>query len=62
MKKFIVFLCFCIAPYSFAGTVQVPVDQPTIQAAINAASDGDTVLFHPERMLRTSTSTGRTLW
>lgn len=27
-----------------AGTIQVPVDQPTIQAGLNAASSGDTVL------------------
>lgn len=28
-------------------TIHVPVDQPTIQAGINAASDGDTVLVQP---------------
>jgi parallel beta-helix repeat protein len=29
---------------AFAATIQVPADQPTIQAGINAASDGDIVL------------------
>jgi parallel beta-helix repeat protein len=30
-----------------AATIHVPADQPTIQAAINAASNGDTVLIAP---------------
>ncbi len=30
---------------SFAATIDVPADQPTIQAGINAAIDGDTVLI-----------------
>ncbi len=30
-----------------AATINVPADQPTIQAAINAASNGDTVLVAP---------------
>lgn len=41
------FLLF-IATAAFAGTViHVPQDQPTIQAGINAAVDGDTVLVSP---------------
>jgi hypothetical protein len=28
-------------------TIHVPADQPTIQAAINAANSGDTVLVAP---------------
>lgn len=31
------------APTSFAGTINVPADFPTIQAAINAAIDGDVI-------------------
>ena len=30
-----------------AATINVPAGQPTIQAAINAASNGDTVLVAP---------------
>jgi ASPM-SPD-2-Hydin domain-containing protein/copper-binding protein NosD len=36
----------CTIPL-FAKTVLVPADQPTIQAGINAASNGDTVLVSP---------------
>ena len=32
---------------AFAGIIHVPADQPTIQAGIDASSDGDTVLVSP---------------
>ena len=42
-------LAFCTAgsllPASFADVIQVPQDQPTIQAGIDVASDGDVVLI-----------------
>ena len=34
-------------PYALALTINVPKDQPTIQAGINAANNGDTVLVAP---------------
>ncbi len=37
-------LCAGFAPALAAATIQVPQDQPTIQAGIDAAVDGDTVL------------------
>jgi len=40
----IVFLCFLIISPVFAATLGVPGTYSTIQAAINAASSGDTVL------------------
>jgi len=46
MKNLFVFLfCITIIPFfSFANIINVPADQPTIQAGINAAVNGDTVL------------------
>ena len=40
-------LLSCLAGPAFASTIHVPADQPTIQAAINAAAKGDTVLVSP---------------
>src|SRR5579864_3151280 len=36
-----------LVPFMSAKTIHVPVDQPTIQAGINAANTGDTVLVAP---------------
>ena len=45
------FLCLVLfsfgASYSPASTIHVPGDQPTIQAGVNAASNGDIVLVAP---------------
>jgi hypothetical protein len=35
------------ASIGMAATIHVPADQPTIQAGIDAAVDGDTVMVHP---------------
>ena len=41
-------LSFATTRFAIAGTIiHVPADQPTIQAGINAASNGDTVLVAP---------------
>ncbi len=36
-----------LAPFVFAKTINIPANQPTIQAGINAAAKGDTVLVSP---------------
>jgi len=43
----ILVLPLCIGPKSFGSTIHVPQDQPTIEAGINAANNGDTVLVAP---------------
>ncbi len=48
MKRVLVFLLFMVLPvFGMAATIHVPGDQPTIQAGIDAAVDGDTVLVAP---------------
>ncbi|MDE0317575.1 MAG: right-handed parallel beta-helix repeat-containing protein [Candidatus Poribacteria bacterium] len=37
-------LLFSLSPLAFAATIHVPADQPTIQAGIDIAQNGDTVL------------------
>lgn len=48
-NKFYIYLliAFCLVytnVFTYAATIEVPVDQPTIQSGIDAAEDGDTVL------------------
>ncbi|MDH4157308.1 MAG: thrombospondin type 3 repeat-containing protein, partial [candidate division Zixibacteria bacterium] len=40
-------LIVCVSPAADAATINVPGDQPTIQAGIGAAAEGDTVLVAP---------------
>lgn len=41
---FLILSLFCVNTQIFATVIHVPADQPTIQAGIDAAEDGDTVL------------------
>jgi len=45
--QFILPALIAALPYALASTINVPKDQPTIQAGINAANNGDTVLVAP---------------
>lgn len=46
-QAFTLFLLVVVTAISQAKTINVPADQPTIQAGINAANNGDTVLVAP---------------
>jgi len=43
----VVFTILFLTNFLYSITINIPVDQPTIQAGINAASTGDTVLVQP---------------
>jgi len=52
MRQLLVLACSVIIPgAAFCTEIHVPADQPSIQAAINAAQDGDTVIVSPGRYL-----------
>jgi predicted outer membrane repeat protein len=44
---FFVFVFFILSTFLSATIIDIPADQPTIQAGINVAVDGDTVLVQP---------------
>ncbi|MDO9576253.1 MAG: PKD domain-containing protein [Candidatus Cloacimonadales bacterium] len=47
MKNLMIFICFVLVMHLSATIINVPTDQPTIQAGINTAVEGDTVLVQP---------------
>ena len=48
MKRVLVFLLFVVFPVAgMAATIHVPDDHGTIQEAIDASADGDTVIVRP---------------
>lgn len=48
MRTFILLMSFiCVSQFCISATIQVPGDYPTIQEAIDAAVQGDTVLVDP---------------
>jgi len=44
-----------------AETISVPADQPTIQADIDAATNGDTVLVQPETCVENFNFNGKNI-
>jgi hypothetical protein len=45
--QLVLVFALAVVPSSLASIINVPLDQPTIQAGINAAKAGDTVLVAP---------------
>lgn len=58
MRWIPVVLCSLVASVASAGTLRVPQDFPTIQAAVDAASSGDTVRIGKGRFLENVTVPG----
>ena len=54
-------LLLSVATATFAATINVPADQPTIQAGINAASNGDTILVAPGKYLENINFMGKAI-
>ncbi len=63
MQKAILIECLFIFVYVVANAtiINIPADQPTIQAGINFAIDGDTVLVHPGTYFETINYNGKNI-
>jgi len=60
MKKLLfILLIFISITFAFASIINIPADQPTIQAGINAATNSDTVLVQPETYLENINYNGK---
>lgn len=58
--KFLIFLMLIITISSYAEIIHVPDDHETIQGAIDATEDGDTVLVEPGEYVENISTAGKT--
>lgn len=59
--QLILIVTLSAAPFLRASTIHVPQDQPTIQAGINAATTGDTVLVAPGKYVENINFLGKAI-
>ena len=56
-----IFLFLILSTFLYATIINIPADQPTIQAGINVAVDGDTVLVQPETYVENINYNGKNI-
>jgi predicted outer membrane repeat protein len=60
-KRIIVIMLFVFVNSALSKTINVPTDKSTIQAGINAATDGDTILVQPETYVENINFNGKNI-
>jgi len=58
---FFIFVFFILSTFLSATIINIPADQPTIQAGINIAVDGDTVLVQPNTYVENINYNGKNI-
>lgn len=61
MKKLMIVLCWVFVLHLSATIINVPANQPTIQAGINASANGDTVLVQPDSYIENINFNGKNI-
>ncbi|MCK4654337.1 MAG: hypothetical protein KAU01_07825, partial [Candidatus Cloacimonetes bacterium] len=59
--KTLIFIFSFLTTFLYATIINIPADQPTIQAGINVAVDGDTVLVQPGTYFENTNYNGKNI-